>query len=332
VRGEESDPLGPIVREALGQSRTDCPNVELLAAYADRTLDASAELELQRHLASCARCRETVLLMTRAADAEEAGGTRVQPRSTLQPYLKWLGGAAAAGLAVALWALVAPREDLTRFNKAEERKAQVAAEAPPERAVPPPVPNGLPESAQRRPVAKDTPGERERRERDDRAKLAENPAVPPEPPAAAAPPAAAEEAKADASLDRAQARRREALQDFRAGAAEGSLAADAPGGGVRWRIGAAGSVQRSSDGGAFWNEEPVKAPGARAMAAPAPDVCWIVGDDGLVLRYHAGAWQRLKPPADAVLVAITAVDALRATVTLADGRRLTTEDGGASWK
>jgi photosystem II stability/assembly factor-like uncharacterized protein len=148
-------------------------------------------------------------------------------------------------------------------------------------------------------------------------------------PAPAAP--AAEEPRQEALLDRAQTRTRQAVQGFRVGQAEGSLSADSFGG-VRWRIGAAGSIQRSGDGGAVWNEEPVHAPGARAIAAPTADVCWIVGDAGLVLRYHAGSWQRLKPPTQAAIVAVTAVDALRATVTLADGRRLATEDGGVSWR
>jgi Putative zinc-finger len=344
VRPEERDPLAPLVRESLRQSRTDCPDAELLAAYADRTLDGSAELELQRHLSSCSRCRETVLLITRAADAEAAGteaarGTRRQPRSSLRPrfaYLKWLGGAAAAGLAVALWAVVAPREgtDLMRVNKAEDKRAPVVAESRKESPPPAPAAQIASQPESRRTVAKNKAGERER---DDRAKLAEKPAAKRVPEAAAAPapapPAApaAEEPRPEALLDRAQARTRQSVQSFRVGQAEGSLSADAPGG-ERWRVGADGSIQRSIDGGTVWNEEPLKAPGARALAAPAPDVCWIVGDAGLVLRYHAGVWQRLKPPADAAIVTVTAVDGLRATVTLADGRRLSTEDGGATWR
>jgi hypothetical protein len=346
VRPEERDPLGPIVREALGQSRSDCPDAELLAAYADRTLDASADLDLKRHLASCARCRDTVLLMTRAADAEAAGGpeaaggTRLQPRTSLLPrfaYLKWLGGAAAAGLAVALWAVVAPREgeNQLRVNKAEDKRAPVVAEQRRESPAPPPAPNTESQPERRRATAKDIASDRER---DDRAKLAEKPAAKRVPEAAAAPAAApapaapaAQERKAEALLDRGQAPTRQVVEGFRVAQSEDSLSAASPGG-VRWRIGGAGSIQRSSDGGAVWNEEPVRAPGARAMAAPAADVCWIVGDAGLVLRYQAGVWQRLKPPADAAIVAVTAVDALRATVTLADGRRLATEDGGATWR
>jgi Putative zinc-finger len=354
VRAEEGDPLGPIVREALRQSRTDCPNAELLAAYVDSKLDKSAGMEIQRHLASCARCRETVLLMSRAADAEASGGTRLQPRASglqprasgLQPrlpYLKWLGGAAAAGLAVALWALVAPREDLTPLNKAEDKSAQAQVETPPKStAEPPPIPKAVePRSARGAPAAKEAEAE-PRRKRDDRAALLREQAAAQrlrssQPPAASAtaespaPAAPTEEKSADARLDQVRRQRRENSQAFRVGAAEGSLAAEAPGG-VRWRIGPAGSIQRSGDGGATWLDEAVKAPGARALAAPTPDVCWVVGDDGLVLRYQAGVWQRVKPPAAAAIVAVTAVDALRATVTLADGRSLTTGDGGATWR
>ena len=257
---------------------------------------------------------------------------RLQPRFS---YLKWLGGAVATGLAVALWALVAPREDLTRFNKAEDKRPPVAAEAQPESAPPPPAPKVEPQPERRGAVAKDMAGARER---DDRATLAEKPAAKRSrqeaaPAPAAPPPAPVEEGKSEDLLDRAERQRRNA-QTLSALSAQASLDAEAPGGSVRWRIGPDGSIQRSVDRGTTWTEETgVKAMGARAMSAPAPDVCWIVGDAGLVLRYDASrGWVRLGTPTDASLVAVIAIDALRATVTLPDGRRLSTEDGGASWK
>ncbi|MGH9330895.1 MAG: hypothetical protein ACRD09_10660, partial [Vicinamibacterales bacterium] len=63
------------------------------------------------------------------------------------------------------------------------------------------------------------------------------------------------------------------------------------------------------------------------------DVCWIVGDRGLILRYETErGWTRLPPPAQVEFVAVEASDALRATITASDGRWFTTSDGGLTWK
>lgn len=103
---------------------------------------------------------------------------------------------------------------------------------------------------------------------------------------------------------------------------------------ITWRVWASGIVERSADGGATWTREPgVDAPAARAIHAPSRDVCWIVGDRGLILRFETGrGWTRLSPPAQVGFTAVEAADALRATITAADGRRFTTIDGGATWK
>ena len=93
-------------------------------------------------------------------------------------------------------------------------------------------------------------------------------------------------------------------------------------------------VERSADGGATWTREPgVDAPAARAILAPSRDVCWIVGDSGLILRFETGrGWTRLSPPAQIGFIAVEASDAVRATIAAADGRRFTTTDGGQTWK
>jgi photosystem II stability/assembly factor-like uncharacterized protein len=102
---------------------------------------------------------------------------------------------------------------------------------------------------------------------------------------------------------------------------------------VRWRL-AGTNVERSTDGGRTWQ---LQATGSEiellAGAAPAPTVCWIVGRRGLVLRSTDGAtWQRLPfPEATLDLAAVTARDALDATVTGADGRRYRTTDAGKTW-
>jgi photosystem II stability/assembly factor-like uncharacterized protein len=103
---------------------------------------------------------------------------------------------------------------------------------------------------------------------------------------------------------------------------------------IRWRPGAAGVVQYSSDGGATW--QPLVtgvSVDLTAGASPSASVCWLVGRAGTVLLSTDGRrWQRATFPAPVDLIAVSAADARTATVTTADGRRFTTADGGSSWR
>ncbi|HEX4074787.1 MAG TPA: YCF48-related protein [Candidatus Acidoferrales bacterium] len=102
---------------------------------------------------------------------------------------------------------------------------------------------------------------------------------------------------------------------------------------IVWRIGNAGFVEHSEDGGATWHGTLPKQ-NARYVAgsAPSANVCWIVGNDGIILlTKDAKHWQTIPPPLRTDFVAIAARDAWSATVTTADGRKFTTSDQGASW-
>jgi hypothetical protein len=102
---------------------------------------------------------------------------------------------------------------------------------------------------------------------------------------------------------------------------------------VRWRFSPRGDVQRSTDGGETWAQA-TTADNTRIVAgsAPSSSVCWLAGRGGAVLRFTtARGWQRLTVPDAPDLSGIDAKDANTATVTLANGRRLTTTDGGVSW-
>ena len=69
-----------------------------------------------------------------------------------------------------------------------------------------------------------------------------------------------------------------------------------------------------------------------AGASPAPSVCWVVGRAAVVLLSTDGrSWRRLAFPEAVDLIAVRAVDATTASVTTADGRTLTTHDGGSTW-
>ena len=67
-------------------------------------------------------------------------------------------------------------------------------------------------------------------------------------------------------------------------------------------------------------------------AAVTSEVCWLVGDAGLVLVTTDGeSWHRLPPPTTAALVSVTATGAGAASVTTREGRTFTTTDGGLTW-
>jgi photosystem II stability/assembly factor-like uncharacterized protein len=100
----------------------------------------------------------------------------------------------------------------------------------------------------------------------------------------------------------------------------------------RWRI-IGSSVQRSLDEGRTWSTQPTGTTFLlTAGSAPQPDVCWIVGEDGLVLLTVDGlSWQQVKAPVDVPLVSVRATSAEGATITTADGRTFVTADAGRTW-
>lgn len=97
-----------------------------------------------------------------------------------------------------------------------------------------------------------------------------------------------------------------------------------------------GRVERSTDGGRTWTPQETGTAGdlLLAGASPAPNVCWLVGRQGTVLLTTDGtSWRRIEFPEPKVdLVAVTARDALSATVTTADRRVYHTDDGGKTWR
>jgi Photosynthesis system II assembly factor YCF48 len=142
---------------------------------------------------------------------------------------------------------------------------------------------------------------------------------------AATPPPLAESLEAKAgTADRVLAGQR-ALADDSIATAEASR---------RWRIGADGVAQHSTDGGLTWQS---MAPGVNvrmtAVASPSAEVCWLVGPGGtVVLSTDEGrTWQRLAFPESVDLVAVRATDGLQAEIVTAEGRTFRTSDRGRTW-
>ena len=108
-----------------------------------------------------------------------------------------------------------------------------------------------------------------------------------------------------------------------------------PDGSVIWRLGAGGSIERSTDRGQPWQQQ---ASGVTtdlvSGSAASKEVAWVVGRAGVILRTTDGvSWQRVASPDSATgdWAAVVAHDALGATVVAADLRRFSTQDGGRTW-
>jgi photosystem II stability/assembly factor-like uncharacterized protein len=99
-----------------------------------------------------------------------------------------------------------------------------------------------------------------------------------------------------------------------------------------WRVQPGGAIERTVDGGTTWVSHVDAAAGIRAGRSPSRDVVWLVGDEGVVLVSVDGrTWQRRNVGETVVLVDVAPVDAMTATVTAADGRKYSTQDGGVTW-
>ncbi len=110
-----------------------------------------------------------------------------------------------------------------------------------------------------------------------------------------------------------------------------------PTGSVRWRIGAAGRIERSTDGGASWQPQRSGVTAdLSAGAAPSESVCWVVGRTGTILRTTDGEhWEKIAPPATLDWTRVRAQDALHAGISARDDgqfRHFVTEDGGKTWQ
>lgn len=102
---------------------------------------------------------------------------------------------------------------------------------------------------------------------------------------------------------------------------------------VSWRVGRAGSIERSEDAGATWSLQTSGAvSGLLAGSAPSDSVCWVVGQLGTILRTldSGQTWTKVQAPVAEDIRSVFAVSAQQATIFTAHATYQTT-DGGATW-
>jgi hypothetical protein len=362
-----------LLRETLRGAMTPepspaCLDAETLAAWADGALSARDRAAAESHASSCARCQALLAAMVRTLPPAPA--RKWWQTSTFG----WLVPIAVGAIAIVVWVnvptsrsgrLARPPQPASAASSAagasagraeakdalrEATPASPPAASPPQRpaggeqrraAAAPPRP--APESAMQSPPAAaelDQPRG---------APAPASPAAPPPPlqsQTAAPPQIAAADAAAPAKPSAPVAApmfREPPVYDqnsagARAQAMAKALAAPAQivslNQSVRWRIVAAGRVDRSIDGGTTWERQATGVPVMLTSgAAPSPTVCWLVGPGGAVVQSIDGrTWQRVAFPATIDLASVRATDAVSATVTAVDGRTFVTGDGGKSWR
>jgi hypothetical protein len=337
--------IGAALRSSLREGSEACPDAEMLAAWSDDGLPSDDRSRIEAHLAGCGRCQSHVAALARATTAAEPRPARAASWLSW----RWLVPAAVGATAVALWVMTEPQP----LRRVEDRAPAAAkAEAPstpqePERQVVPDTTAGgdraaasqnaagakAPQprararaSTQEAPPAVTAPADGGQRVVKEAAKPAEEDRV------AAAP--AAPHASDRAGRDKTGSAGTPVIQ------APKAALADAVGGveivssdpAVRWRLRGT-AVERTVDAGATWTTQRT---GTTALLAagssPSPDVCWLVGRQGAVLRSIDGrSWQTVVFPEAIDLVRVAATGPDTAVVTTADNRHIRTSDGGKTW-
>ena len=370
-RSSGGEGLGPVMSDSFDNllARTEhrdtapagpCPDAEVLAAYLDATLTPAERDGVEAHAADCGRCALQLGTVVRLEDVSGAPQhARVRRWS---PRLAWMVPAVTAVLVGAVYVAlpsrgVAPAPPPAQRPASDERAELKQREAsnPPAlrdlleesnyRVLPPPntaAPNAksLP-SAARAPAPRTNapPGESE--EAPTEAASTRNSAAPDTALTtgelrrrsfgqSTAPP------EADVRVDAGSADRTTRVEQLRATEKRADLrlplVVRSPDARVQWRV-VEEVIQRSTDAGRTWGAEP--GPPAEAItmgAAPSPEVCWMAGADGQVLRRsEEGTWVDVSPAPRISIVRLDVSASLEAAVIRPDGTALKTADGGRTW-
>jgi hypothetical protein len=330
----------------------DCLDAETLAAWVDGSLTKNEAAVAESHVSTCARCQAVAATLVRS----EPGPEGAEAWWRRGRALGWLVPLTAGAVAVALWVatpdvpLPSPSEqaDATTRVARENVPSQPNTQAADDRMAVPTAESAAASNFEATPQPASKPGEAsgardadqsavreaERTDASDGraagslgaeqgAFRAENNEMAK---AASAPPAASEERVLGATQT-------ETLSQIRARQALPTREIVSPDASVRWRLGAPGAVEYSTDSGTSWeNQSTGVAVELTAGTSPSSSVCWLVGRAGTVLlTTDSRRWQRIPFPEPVDLVGVVAVDAQTATVSTADGRTFRTSNAGTTW-
>lgn len=319
-----------------------CLDAEAIAAWSDGSLDPVEAASVETHLSTCGHCQAVLAAFTRTA-AVRPPARRSGPSATVV----WFASAVAAVAAIFLW--------ITWPQLRGPARIQTLTQVEPR--------------ANARDQQKDKPSAQDRAEPSRQAAAAAQPlqqgtsVIAPGSEAASN---AGARAKAEVATDSKAARagvpsvlqgttgvdRRNDMLDAIAAvttleitsaapASVGAQALSAASGEraqsslfrTKWRVLVNGNVERSADGGANWTRVLTEPAGTiTAGSAPSDSVCWLAGQNGLVLRSADGRpFEPVSPAGHMDVSTIVATDGTQATVTTSDGRTLRTSDAGATW-
>ena len=335
--------LGPMLRQSPLVTSEGCFDAEILAAWADGALDARKSSLVELHASNCSRCMAMLASVERTRPEVEAPPKRAW---AIGPLLRWGVPLTAAATAIAIWVMV-PNRSLTRLEPAGARQdTSTSATAPaPAMPAPEPAPN---------------------REQDQFAPKLESPAVPQGrdaaiPPSAMTAPTTADKQVAERSADSAQARENLELRDEEKRREQSAL--DAMSARARTlqdqnQVPAPPATRpapspAAAAAPATANETVAIAPGRQSALAQGIPSSESTAPSNALIRWRVMTWVSVErsidggntwiktavPPGVApnympalTLVAIRAVDSLRAVVQTSDGTVLYTTNGGVSWE
>ena len=356
------DSLDGLIRETLRSapvSGTECVDPETIAAWAEGALPPAEAARVEMHLSACPACQEVVAIAAKTGPAPQ-----VAESLWGRWHLRWVVPMAVGATAAAIW--IAVPEDRRTPNLEDrlgQRESDAATPVAPPAATSAPGkeadradfadaqtranttsdasgrPSGRPTSDSPRALA-----DAENRNRPvdtlaadsavrEQAKAGESAEARPAAPAeAVAPPLIAQSSPSAAAPAREQGfgRRAEAVQLRSADTVE----IVSPDSLNRWRLTRPGGIQRSTDGGARWDNVNGAVTGElTAGSSPGGSVCWIVGREGVVRLTLDGLLFFPVPFPQAVdLAGVRATSADSAVVSTADGRQFRTDDRGKTWR
>jgi hypothetical protein len=147
--GDRDKPSAELLRRSLASpsgAADDCPGPETLAAYFERSLDASEIASYERHLSECGRCREELAAMVRAGEPVAAEPERTSGSSWLWGWRRLAPALAVFVIMAGIWYLQRTGHFASPGSDQQPLVAMSPPTEPPIAAVPPesaPEPNAL---------------------------------------------------------------------------------------------------------------------------------------------------------------------------------------------